>query len=123
MEGEFGTRSYFQVADYIVCGLMILLSIGIGLYHALRGGGQRTSAEYILASRSLTAIPVTLSLLASQFSGVAMQGYPADAYYNGPMIIWTNVPLQIGNMLCVLFFMPIYYRLGRASAYEVSTSN
>ncbi|XP_038077163.1 sodium-coupled monocarboxylate transporter 1-like [Patiria miniata] len=118
MDGAFGSRSYFKPADYIVCGVMILASVAIGLYYGLKGGGQRTSASYILADRSMTLVPVTLSLLASFFSGISLQGYPADVYYHGPTVFWMAVPFLLGGVLCWKFFLPMFYRLGMASAYE-----
>ena len=120
MEGVFGSRSYFQIADYIVCGLMLLASIAIGVYYGLKGGGQRTSSAYILADRSMTFVPITLSLLASFFSGISLQGYPADVYYHGPTVFWMAVPFLIGTFLSLIFYLPMYYRLGMASAYEVN---
>ena len=119
MDEVFGSRSYFQPADYIVCGVTLLASIAIGVYYGIKGGGQRTSSAYVLADRNMTAVPVTLSLIASLFSGIALQGFPADAYFHGPMLFWMWVPFSIGGILCVIFFMPMFYRLGMASAYEV----
>ena len=118
--GEFSTRSYFHAADYAVFGVMLVASLAIGLYYGLSGGRQRTSAEYVLADRKMTLVPITLSLLASYFSGLSLQGIPSDVYHHGPMIIWLEVPILIGGILSLLFFMPMYYRLGITSVYEAS---
>ena len=122
MDEEFGTISYLQPADYIVCGVMLVGSIAIGIYCSVSGGRQRTSAEYVLANRSMTFFPVTLSLLASFFSGISLQGIPADIYYHGPMVMWTTVPMMLGGILTVTFFLPMYYSLGLTSVYEASSS-
>ena len=119
MEGAFGSRSYFQPADYAVCGVLLLASVAIGVYYGVKGGGQRTSSAYILANRSMTIFPVTLSLLSSYFSGISMQGIPADVYYHGPTYIWTVIPFIAGGVLSLVFFTPMYYRIGMTSAYEV----
>ncbi len=117
------TSSYFQAADYVIFGLMMLISLAIGLYFRCSGGRQRTTAEYILADRSMTLLPVTLSLLSSFFSGISMQGIPADVYYHGPLVIWSTIPLVIGGILARAFFLPMYYSLGLTSVYEVSLSS
>ncbi|XP_022082754.1 sodium-coupled monocarboxylate transporter 1-like isoform X2 [Acanthaster planci] len=97
---------------------MLLASIAIGVYYGLKGGGQRTSSAYILADRSMTLVPITLSLLASFFSGISLQGYPADVYYHGPTVFWMLIPFALGIVLNLIFYLPMYYRLGMASAYE-----
>ncbi|XP_022082766.1 sodium-coupled monocarboxylate transporter 1-like [Acanthaster planci] len=118
MDGVFGSRSYFQAADYIVCGVMLLASVAIGVYYGVKGGGQRNSSSYVLADRSMTVAPVTLSLTASLFSGIALQGIPADAYFHGPVFFWASVPITSSVILSLAFFMPMFYRLGMASSYE-----
>ncbi|XP_033625374.1 sodium-coupled monocarboxylate transporter 1-like [Asterias rubens] len=117
-QATFGSISYFQTADYALFGVMMGISLAIGLYYGLSGGRQRTSAEYILADRSMTFVPVTLSLLSSYFSGISMQGIPADVYYHGSLVIWIFVSVLIGGILALTFFMPMYYRLGLTSVYE-----
>ncbi|XP_038077160.1 sodium-coupled monocarboxylate transporter 2-like [Patiria miniata] len=117
MAEQFGTRSYFEAPDYIVCGGMLLASLAIGLYYGLSGDRQRTSSEYILANRQMSFLPATLSLIASFSSGISVQGIPADVYYHGPMLIWFMLPMTLGAVLSMLFFMPMYYRLGMTSVY------
>ena len=39
--------------DVFILGIFLLISIGIGVYHALTGGRQRTTAEFIMANRKL----------------------------------------------------------------------
>ncbi|XP_038051840.1 sodium-coupled monocarboxylate transporter 1-like [Patiria miniata] len=118
MESPPGEKHVFQAADYAVCGAMLLASLGIGLYYGLRGGRQRTSAEYVLADRSMTVIPVTLSLLASYFSGVSLQGIPSDVYFRGTMGMWAAAPVCISGIVSLFFFVPMYYNMGITSVFE-----
>ena len=120
MGRELGSRSYFGAADYAVCGAMVAASLAVGVYHGLRGGGQRTSGAYLLADRSMGVGPVALSLLSSLFSSIALQGFPADVYYHGPSVNWLLIPKMFGGILSVMFYMPLYYRLGLTSVYEAS---
>ena len=50
------TRLTFAVADYVVCGIILIATAGIGLYYALSGGRQRTSNEYFMADRNMPSL-------------------------------------------------------------------
>ncbi|XP_038051907.1 sodium-coupled monocarboxylate transporter 1-like [Patiria miniata] len=112
------TRHVFQAADYAVCGAMLLASLGIGFYYGLRGGRQRTSAEYVLADRSMTVIPVTLSLLATMFSGISLQGFAADVYFRGTMLIWLIASNIVFSAVAFYVFVPMFYNLRITSIFE-----
>ena len=53
----------FHWADYLVFSASILVSIGVGIYHAIVRGGQNTTEKYLLGDRKLHYIPVTISLV------------------------------------------------------------
>ncbi len=67
-EGEFSTW------DYVVFACMLCVSAGIGVYHAFFGGKQKTTKEYLVANRSMGAIPVGMSLVASFMSAITVLG-------------------------------------------------
>jgi hypothetical protein len=47
----------FSIADYAIFGLMLIISFGIGVYHALKS--SKNNEEFVMGSRSLgMAIPV-----------------------------------------------------------------
>ncbi|KAK7904229.1 hypothetical protein WMY93_016836 [Mugilogobius chulae] len=56
---------------------------GRGSVHALSGGRQRTTQEFLMADRSMGCLPVSLSLIASFQSAVAIIGVPAEIYTHG----------------------------------------
>ncbi|XP_022088745.1 sodium-coupled monocarboxylate transporter 1-like [Acanthaster planci] len=118
MQTPTGERHAFQAADYAVCGSMLLASLAIGFYYGLRGGRQHTSAEYILANRRMTVVPVTLSLLASYFSGISLQGMPSDVYFRGTMGVWAAAPVVFSGFISLYFFVPLYYNMGITSVFE-----
>ncbi|XP_072015342.1 sodium-coupled monocarboxylate transporter 1-like [Amphiura filiformis] len=111
-------RLTFAVADYVVCGLILLGTAAIGLFYALSGGRQKTSSEYFMADRNMHLFPVAMSLMASFYSGVSIQGVPADVYYRGPMIWWNLVPQIIASVIAGRYFIPIFYRLELTSVFE-----
>ncbi|WAR28029.1 SC5A8-like protein [Mya arenaria] len=68
----------FHIADYVIFGATIAISLGIGLYYALSGGKQRTTSEYFVGNRQMTIIPVAISLMVSFESSIMMLGTPAE---------------------------------------------
>ena len=42
-----------QAVDYVVFIMMLVISVGIGVYHSLTGGKQRTTSEYLTGDRKL----------------------------------------------------------------------
>ncbi|XP_071854778.1 sodium-coupled monocarboxylate transporter 1-like [Apostichopus japonicus] len=110
--------AYLSAVDYVLLALFLGLSASIGVYHAFRGGRQRTANEYLLADRKMNPIPVTMSVVVSVLSSVTFLGTPADTYIYGPQY-WVVLPAKIIPMVIIpLSFVPIFYKLGVTSIYE-----
>ena len=62
----------FSIADYAIFGLMLIISFGIGVYHALRS--SKNNEEFVMGSRSLGVIPMAISLCASFNSAYMILG-------------------------------------------------
>lgn len=69
--------------DWIVCLLVILASIWLGLYLAVRKGVSENSAKFFLAGRSLTWPIVGASLFATNIGAEHLVGLSGDAYRYG----------------------------------------
>ncbi|KAG7282796.1 hypothetical protein CRUP_012185 [Coryphaenoides rupestris] len=66
----------FGLADYAVFSAMLLVSMAIGLFQALKKGKRAATADdFFTGGRTMTAIPVGLSLCASFMSAVQVLGY------------------------------------------------
>ncbi|NWQ93722.1 SC5A5 protein, partial [Burhinus bistriatus] len=110
----------FSLWDYGVFGLMLLISTGIGLFHGLAKGGQKTSEDFFTGGRQMSALPVGLSLSASFMSAVQVLGVPAEAYRYGAKFLWMCVGQLLNTLLTAQLFLPVFYRLGLTSTYELS---
>nr|XP_057928360.1 sodium/iodide cotransporter isoform X2 [Doryrhamphus excisus] len=76
---EFSTQS-FVLADYAVFAAMLVISLGIGLFQALKKKPQDANTDdFFTGRRSLPAVPVGLSLCASFMSAVQVLGVPVEA--------------------------------------------
>lgn len=112
-------QKHFTVLDYVIFGVLLLASVGIGLYHALIGGRQRTTQEFLMADRSMRCLPVSLSLIASFQSAVAIIGVPAEIYTNGTQYWFIGCAYILGLLIPAHVFVPVLYRLRLSSAYQV----
>ncbi|KAJ7426552.1 solute carrier family 5 member 5 [Willisornis vidua] len=111
-------RLTFNLWDYGVFGLMLLISTGIGLFHGLARGGQKTSEDFFTGGRRMSALPVGLSLSASFMSAIQVLGVPAEAYRYGAKFLWMCMAQLINTLLTAQLFLPVFYRLGLTSTYE-----
>uniref|UniRef100_A0A8C6ZLN1 Sodium/iodide cotransporter n=1 Tax=Nothoprocta perdicaria TaxID=30464 RepID=A0A8C6ZLN1_NOTPE len=109
----------FGLADYAVFALMLLVSTGIGLFHALSRGGQKTSEDFFMGGRRMAAVPVGLSLAASFMSAVQVLGVPAEAHRYGAKFLCMCLGQLLSTLLTALLFLPVFHRLGLTSTYEV----
>lgn len=117
---QAGPRATFGPWDYGVFALMLLVSTGIGLWVGLARGGQRSAEDFFTGGRRLAALPVGLSLAASFMSAVQVLGVPAEAYRYGLKFIWMCLGQLLNSLLTAALFLPVFYRLGLTSTYQVA---
>lgn len=112
----------FTVWDYVVFAAMLLISAIIGIYYAFVGGGQKTSKDFLTAGRSMSALPVALSLTASFMSAVTVLGTPAEIYRYGAVFCIFAITYALVVLCSAEIFLPVFYKLGITSTYEVRWS-
>lgn len=113
-------HAHFTVADFIVFSLTLLASMGIGIFYSRAGGAQQNNNEYLMAGRSMSSIPVAISVLASFVSSIAILGNPAEVYTYGFQYWIQSFTNCISVPIMALVFLPVYYNLRLTSSYEVS---
>uniref|UniRef100_A0A4W4E072 Sodium-dependent multivitamin transporter n=1 Tax=Electrophorus electricus TaxID=8005 RepID=A0A4W4E072_ELEEL len=113
-------QMHFSTVDYVIFTLLLVASAGIGVFYAFSGGRQRTTQEFLLADRSMTCLPVSLSLLATFQSAVAILGAPSEIYTHGTQYWFLGCSYFLGLLIPAHIFIPVFYRLRLASTYEVS---
>ncbi|KAL0967479.1 hypothetical protein UPYG_G00252780 [Umbra pygmaea] len=111
-------QMHFTTPDYVIFALLLVASTCIGLFYALSGGRQRTTQEFLLADRSMSCLPVSLSLLATFQSAVAILGAPSEIYTYGTQYWFLGVSYFLGLLIPAHIFIPVFYRLRLSSAYE-----
>ncbi|KAI4902978.1 hypothetical protein NFI96_000541 [Prochilodus magdalenae] len=118
MAGTGGPVATFSVWDYVVFAGLVLAAAGIGLFQAIRGRKETSSAEFLLGGRQMTAVPVAMSLTASFMSGITVIGTPAEAYIYGTPFWLFSFSYAIMSTISAEIFVPLFYRLNITSTYE-----
>ncbi|NWW15558.1 SC5A8 protein, partial [Falcunculus frontatus] len=113
-----GRMGRFTVWDYVVFAAMLVISAVIGIYYAFVGGGQKTSKDFLMAGRSMSALPVALSLTASFMSAVTVLGTPAEIYRYGAIFCIFAITYGLVVLCSAEIFLPVFYKLGITSTYE-----
>ncbi|NXN51423.1 SC5A8 protein, partial [Rynchops niger] len=113
-----GRMVRFTVWDYVVFAAMLLVSAVIGIYYAFVGGGQKTSKDFLMGGRSMSALPVALSLTASFMSAVTVLGTPAEIYRYGAIFCIFAITYALVVLCSAEIFLPVFYKLGITSTYE-----
>ncbi|XP_048841179.1 solute carrier family 5 member 6a [Brienomyrus brachyistius] len=111
-------QMHFTIVDYVIFAILLVASVGIGLFYAFSGGRQRTTQEFLLADRSMSCLPVSLSLLATFQSAVAILGAPSEIYANGTQYWFLGCSYLLGLLIPAHVFIPVFYRLRLTSAYQ-----
>src|SRR6218665_726565 len=111
---------YLSWPDYLILAAFLLISVGIGVYHSLTGGRQRTTSEFIMANRSLKVIPTTISLLVSFQSAIVILGMTAEMYSYGSLYMTVMiVAFTLAIILTMQVAIPWLYPLKLVSINEV----
>ena len=113
-----GSKSMGAV-DYVIFALLLMASSVIGIYFGYKHRKQMTSAEYLLASRSVSWIPICISLVVSFFSSVGVMGITANMYVHGTTFGFGLLGLFVPIMLSAEIFAPIFRELNLISVNEV----
>uniref|UniRef100_A0A8C1TEH3 Solute carrier family 5 member 6 n=1 Tax=Cyprinus carpio TaxID=7962 RepID=A0A8C1TEH3_CYPCA len=111
-------QKYFTIIDYVIFALLLVASMAIGLYYAFTGGRQRTTQEFMYADRSMKCLPLSLSLMATFQSAVAIIGTPAEVYANGTQYWFIGCSYILGLLIPAHIFIPLFYRLHLTSVYQ-----
>ena len=109
----------FTVWDYVIFAVILAIASVIGLYHGCIGNRQNSIAEFLMAGRSMSVLPVALSLLASFVSAILLLGTPAEIAIYGTQYWMICISFLFVIPLAAYIFIPVFYRLGLTSVFEV----
>lgn len=113
----------FGRSDYLVFGLMLVISTGIGFYFRpqKRQQANRTVSrvrEYLIGGGNLSIFPVSMSLIASALSSVGIIGFTTEGYLFGVAFFIGNFGLLFNGVIMHFLVLPVFHDLKLLSMYE-----
>ncbi|XP_044314914.1 sodium-coupled monocarboxylate transporter 2 isoform X2 [Drosophila rhopaloa] len=128
----------FGTVDYIVLVGMTILSTGTGLYFGginkhiddveltniakgkslKQNFGSDKIDEYLMGSRNMNVVPVSISLIGSFVSGVTIMGIPSEIYHYGTQYFLVIMPIILQGIAISYIYLPVYSALKVHSAYQ-----
>ncbi|XP_069942038.1 sodium-dependent multivitamin transporter-like [Cherax quadricarinatus] len=121
-EGAAATLRYsdakFSVVDYTMFSLMLVVSVGIGVYCAIKSRHNTTTQEYLLGSRKMSPWPVALSLLGGAISAISILGNGTEVYLYGTQLCVMLLGFIPGCALVYHVIIPVFYNLRIVSVSE-----
>ncbi|KRF94085.1 putative sodium-dependent multivitamin transporter [Drosophila mojavensis] len=104
--------------DYAILAVVLIISIGIGVYYRYVDNKQSNTTAFFLADRSMGVTPVAFSLMASFMSAVTILGVSMEIYQYGTMFVIINISYVLSTPVAAYLILPVFYRLKTASVYE-----
>ncbi|CAN7950541.1 unnamed protein product, partial [Ixodes pacificus] len=104
--------------EYAIFGILLLATLGPGIFFALKRTGPVTVEEVFLGSRTLATIPLALSSLASLMSSAGLIAFTAHYYAYGMHMAWSFITIQLCLPVTVHIIVPVLYRLKITSLFE-----
>jgi SSS family solute:Na+ symporter len=101
--------------DYVVLGAYL---VGITALGSLFMRGQHNTKDFFLAGRSMSWIPVAISVLATNFSAITLLGSPGYIVARDTIMILRYAWLLVMTPLTIWLFLRFYYRLEVVTVYQ-----
>lgn len=76
-----------------------------------------------MANKSMRVIPVAIGLMVSYLSAVSLLGVSSENYVYGTQYAVINIAYGLATPFAAYFYLPVFFKLGSASAFEVKNVN
>ncbi|XP_063598194.1 sodium-coupled monocarboxylate transporter 1-like [Penaeus indicus] len=118
MDVEASEAPKFTAVDYVVFSLMLVVSVGIGVYSSLRGKGASSTQAFLLGGRDMSLAPVAFSLTGGVISAISILGLPTELYLYGTQLVMNILGAVVGVLVVRNIILPIVYPLRLVSIYQ-----
>lgn len=107
----------FGTTDYTIFTIMLMACGAIGIYFGFvkKSIGED---EYLVGGRNMKTLPVSLSLIASFFSGISLLGTPTEIYMHGTGYLCIGFGVIIVGFIMSNVYLPVFHDLKLTSTYE-----
>lgn len=76
-----------------------------------------------MANKSMRVIPVAIGLMVSYLSAVSLLGVSSENYVYGTQYAVINISYGLATPFAAYFYLPVFFKLGTASAFKVKSIN
>jgi SSS family solute:Na+ symporter len=105
----------FTIVEYSILFAYLLVVAGFGAAFYRR---QTTARDYFLGGRSMSWLPVGISIVAADLSAITLMGVPGWHFRNNYEITWTYLGPALAAPVMIYIFIPFYSSLNLYTAYE-----
>ena len=106
----------FTTLDVLV---LVAYLVGITVWGAWLGRGQKGATDYFLGSRSLPWVAVMLSVVATETSTLTFLSVPGVSYAGSLVFLQLTLGYLVGRIAVSAIFLPAYYRGELSTAYAL----
>jgi len=104
-----------QFLDYLCIALYMGTIIALGSYFSR---SQRSTKDFFLAGKSMTWLPLAISMYASLFSSNSYVAAPAMAFRDGIVYLMALAVFPIASVFAILIFVDFFTRLRITTVFE-----
>ncbi|KAJ8688365.1 hypothetical protein QAD02_024160 [Eretmocerus hayati] len=116
---ETNSKKQFDTIDVVVFVGMLGVSALVGVYQAYKARKNENAVkEYLVGGQNMSIFPISMSLIASYISGIAILGLPAEMYVFGTQYWATVIADCFVSITMAKIYLPVFYRLQITSSYE-----
>ncbi|EDW24373.1 GL23435 [Drosophila persimilis] len=108
----------FGITDFVVFTVMLSASAGIGVYFGFFSKAKNTTEEYLRGGKKMQTLPIAISLVASQLSGIAIMSIPAESYSFGFNYIFVVLAMVPVIPILIYIIVPVFYENNVSNCYE-----
>ncbi|XP_030379943.1 sodium-coupled monocarboxylate transporter 2-like [Scaptodrosophila lebanonensis] len=123
MKSESGTDTSplglnFGITDYVVFTILLSSSAAIGVYFGFFAKVKNTTEEYLQGGKKMKTLPIAISLITSQLSGIAIMSIPAETYSFGFNFIFVALAMIAAIPILIYAIIPVFYENKVSNCYE-----
>ncbi|OXU24946.1 hypothetical protein TSAR_015669 [Trichomalopsis sarcophagae] len=116
---ENAARKQFDLVDGLVFAGMLGVSAVVGVYQAYKSRKNPNAVkEYLVGGQKMSIFPISMSLIASYISGIAILGLPAEMYVYGTQLWCIVIADCFVSLTMAIVYLPVFYGLQITSSYE-----
>ncbi|XP_001600571.1 sodium-coupled monocarboxylate transporter 1 [Nasonia vitripennis] len=116
---ENAARKQFDLLDGLVFAGMLGVSALVGVYQAYNSRKNPNAVkEYLVGGQNMSIFPISMSLIASYISGIAILGLPAEMYVYGTQLWCIVIADCFVSLTMAIVYLPVFYGLRITSSYE-----